>query len=86
VKENPWNSKKVAGIFSARSRREVEAAFSKIFHYGKYSDVSFDRGIIVFKEIGESERGIGKEVLKQPVAVPVSTLKTFSNVMEQVGE
>ena len=85
VKENPWNSKKVAGIFSARSRGEVEAAFSKIFHYGKYSAISFDHGINVSKKIDESARGIGKEILKQPVAVPISTLETFPNVMEHVA-
>jgi len=40
---------------------------------------------LVSKKIGESERGIGKEVLKQPVGVPVSTLETFPNVMEHVA-
>ena len=81
MKENPWNRWKVVGIFNARSKEEVEAAFQKIFHYGKYSGVSFDHGINVYKEIDQSARGITEELLKKAVAVEISTLKTFPDVL-----
>ena len=85
VKENPWDPRRVAGIFSATSRKEVEVAFSKIFHYGKYSEISFDRGMNVSKKIEDSSLGITESLLKQPVAMPVSVLKTFPGVLEHVA-
>lgn len=85
IKENPWNSKKVAGIFDARSKGEVDAAFQKIFHYGKYSIISFDHGVNVYKKIDETRRGITKEILKQPVAIDISALKSLSEMMEHVA-
>ena len=78
IKENPWNPWKVAGIFDARSKEEVDAAFPKIFHYGKYSAVSFDHGINIYKKIDESARGITKELLKEAVAVDVLHLKDLT--------
>jgi aminopeptidase N len=85
MKENPWNRWKVVGIFNARSKEEVETAFQKIFHYGKYSAVSFDHGVNVYKEIDQSARGITEELLKEPVAVEISTLKTFSDILAHVA-
>jgi aminopeptidase N len=85
MKENPWNRRKVVGIFDARSKEEVKAAFQKIFHYGKYSAVSFDHGINVYKEIDQSAHGITEELLKEPVAIEISTLKTFSNILAHVA-
>jgi len=81
MKENPWNRWKVVGIFNARSKEEVGAAFQKIFHYGKYSAVSFDHGVNVYKEIDQSTRGITEELLKKAVAVEISTLKTLPDVV-----
>jgi aminopeptidase N len=85
IKENPWNHWKVAGIFDARSKREVEAAFSKIFHYGKYSAVSFDQGINIYKKIDESERGITKSILEEAVAVEIPDLKTLPGLLDRVA-
>jgi aminopeptidase N len=84
IKENPWNSKKVAGIFNARSKGEVDAAFQKIFHYGKYSIISFDHGINVYKKIDETRCGITKEILKEPVTIDISALKSLPEMMEHV--
>ena len=81
MKEDPWNRWKVVGIFNARSKEEVGAAFQKIFHYGKYSAVSFDHGINVYKEIDQSACGITEELLKKAVAVEISTLKTLPDVL-----
>ena len=85
IKKNPWDSSKVVGIFDGRSKREVDAAFQKVFHYGKYSAVSFDHGVNVYKEADQSTRGITEELLKEPVAVDLSTLKTLPYVVERVA-
>ena len=85
MKENPWNSRKVAGIFDARSKEEVNEAFRKIFHYGKYSLLSFDHGMNTHKKMDETSRGMKEELLKPPVVVEISTLKTLAEVMERVA-
>jgi len=85
IKENPWNRWKVVGIFNARSKKEVDAAFQKIFHYGKYSAVSFDHGVNTYKEIDQSTRGITEELLKETISVEIRTLKTLSDVMAHVA-
>ncbi len=86
IKENPWDSRKVVGVFDARSEEEVKAAFQKVFHYGKYSAVSFDRGLNVYKKIDETMGGIAKELLKQATAVDISTLKPLPYVIERVAD
>jgi aminopeptidase N len=85
IKENPWNRWKVAGIIDARSKEEIRAAFQKIFHYGKYSVLSFDHGANVFKRTDESGRGITKGLYKEPAAVDLSTLGTLQGVIDRVA-
>jgi aminopeptidase N len=85
MKKNPWNAWKVAGIFNARSEEEVNDAFQKIFHYGKYSFLSFDHGINTHKKIDETSQGVKEELLKPPAAIEISTLKTLADVMEHVA-
>ncbi len=86
IKENPWNAKKVIGILNARSKREVDAAFPKIFHYGKYSILSFEDGINIYKKADKTERGLAEELIKDPVAVDTLMLKTLPYVMERVAD
>jgi aminopeptidase N len=86
IKENPWNRWKVAGIFDASSEGEVKAALPKIFHYGKYSVLSFDHGVNIFKKIDESGRGIAKGLYQEATAVDLSVLKTLEGVMDRVAD
>jgi aminopeptidase N len=86
MKENPWNPGKVVGIFDARMKEEVKAAFYKVYHYGKYSFLAFDHGINVRKKIDESNRGITKKLLKLPEGVEISTLKTLAYITDHVTD
>ncbi|BCB96363.1 hypothetical protein JZK55_12850 [Dissulfurispira thermophila] len=85
VKNNPWNYQKVVVIFSAKSKEEVDAAFRKIFHYGKYTMLSFDNGRNIYKKIDDSDRGIKVENKEQALAIDVSTIKTLSEIIEAVS-
>lgn len=82
VKENPWNPQKVVCIIHAKTREEVVDAVRKIFHYGKYSALTFDRGRNISKKIVESRRGIAMELREEPQVVDLSTLKTLKSVIE----
>ncbi len=85
VKTNPLNHQKVIGIINGRSKDEIDAAFRKIFHYGKYSALAFDMGKNIYKRIDESERGVVVNLMEQPLAVAVSDLKTLNDVINSVS-
>lgn len=85
MKNNPWNPQKVVGILYAKSKGEVDAALRKIFHYGKYSAVSFDNGRNIYKTIYETIRGIKMENKEETVAIDLSTLKTLDDIIEGVS-
>jgi aminopeptidase N len=86
VRANPWNPKKVIGIFQGKSKEEVDAAFTKIFYYGKYSAVAFDQGRNVYKMTEPTSRGMVRELVKPTAAVEISTLKDLAEVIRQVED
>ncbi len=82
IKKNPWNPERVVGLIHAQSAAEVEAAFQKIFHYGKYGSLSFSAGKNVAKKIEDSDRGMQMELRQETVAIDLSLLKTLADVIE----
>ncbi|MDI6801954.1 MAG: ChaN family lipoprotein [Thermodesulfovibrionales bacterium] len=85
AKKNPWNINKTIGIISVSSKAEADAAFKKIFHYGKYSELSFNNGRNAGKNIKESQRGISMTSFKPAVAIAVSAVKTLPDVIDAVS-
>ncbi|MEW5743882.1 MAG: ChaN family lipoprotein [Nitrospirota bacterium] len=85
VRENPWNEQQVIGIFDATSRDEVEAGFRKVFHYGKYSMLAFDKGKNIAKRIEESAQGIAVWEREQTTAVAVDAIRTLPAVIDAVA-
>jgi uncharacterized iron-regulated protein len=86
VKENPWNSDHVIGIMSSTSKDEVDAAFTKIFHYGKYTKLVFENGRNTVKEIKSSQRGLSVELKQETPVVDISALKGLADVIEAVHD
>lgn len=86
IKENPWNSDHVIGIMNGTSRDEVDAAFRKISHYGKYSKLLFEKGRNTVKETGPSQRGIIVELKAETPVVDISTLKGIADVIGSVSD
>ena len=86
VKENPWTPEKVIGIFQGKSKKEVDDGFPKIFHYGQYSEVSFEQGRNVYKATEATDRGMIRELSKPTAAVEVPTVKDSAEVIREVEE
>jgi aminopeptidase N len=85
IKKNPWDPAKSVGILSAASAGEAQSAFPKIFHYGKYSKVAFDKGHNVAATIAPSERGMRRRVKEDPPVVDLSTLETLTGMSHQLA-
>jgi uncharacterized iron-regulated protein len=85
VKNNPWAPRKVVGIINGKSREEVEEAFGKIFHYGKYSELFFDRGKNYSKKIAETDRGINVKHKDSTAAILVSAVTSPPEVFAGVS-
>jgi len=66
VAENPLNTKKVIAIAEGGSKEEVDLASEKIFHYGQYSFIRFEKGKNVENITDETEHGI-RVSLYEPV-------------------
>ncbi|MEW6599437.1 MAG: ChaN family lipoprotein [Nitrospirota bacterium] len=81
MKDNPWNPEKVIAIFNGTSKEEVDAAYRKISHYGKYSRLSFNQGTNTSKEIQDTKRGVVMEMQREASAIEVSAIKTLSDVI-----
>jgi uncharacterized iron-regulated protein len=86
IKENPWNSDHVIGIMSGTSKDEVNAAFRKIVHYGKYTKLLFENGRNTVKEIKPSQRGLHVELKPETPVIDISALKGIADVIEEVRD
>ena len=86
VMKNPWNTDKVIGIINGTSKSEVDAAFRKLRHYGKYSALEFEGGRNTGKEIEESQKGIEMKIDDEAAVIDVSVLKTLSDVINGVSD
>ncbi len=86
VKENPSDTRKVMGIFQAKSKKEVDEAYPKIGHYGKFSEVSFDQGRNVSKRTEASTRGMVKDLYPPVSAAEVSTVKDLAEVSAKIND
>ena len=82
VRKNPWNEQKVIAVIDASSAEECQAAFGKIFHYGKYSKLVFENGRNREKRIDASDRGIIWEIGQEPVVLDMSLLRRLSAALE----
>jgi aminopeptidase N len=58
IKENPLNTSKVIAIADGDSKEEVDLVSKKIFHYGKYSFIRFEKGKNIEKKTDETKQGI----------------------------
>jgi uncharacterized iron-regulated protein len=85
VRKNPWNADKVIAAINGTSREEVNAAFRKLRHYGKYSALEFEEGRNTGKAIEESQKGIEMKINEEAAVIDVSALKTLSDVIKGVS-
>jgi len=86
VRINPMNTEKVVAYANASSREEVSAVVQKIFHYGKYTTIRFERGKNVVKETAESKRGMTFDLTENVSSVMPKKSLTLEQVIDKVAE
>ncbi|MEW6417574.1 MAG: ChaN family lipoprotein [Nitrospirota bacterium] len=76
VKENPLNISKVIGIAYGDSKEEIDPVSKKIFHYGKYSFIRFEKGKNIEKKTNETKKGIKINLYEPVIGIqPQKTMK-----------
>jgi uncharacterized iron-regulated protein len=86
VKINPMNTARLVACANAASPEEVSPVVEKIFHYGKYTTIRFEKGKNVVKETAETNRGMVFK-LTEPIGsvIPKKSLN-LEEVMDRVAE
>ncbi len=85
MKKNPLNSSKVIAIASADSKEEVDLASKKIFHYGKYSYLRFEKGQNIEKKIDETEQGIRINLYKPVLGIQPRDAIKLDEIIQKIS-
>jgi aminopeptidase N len=86
VRNNPISTSKVVAYVHADSKEEVDLVAEKIFHYGKYSLLRFEKGRNVAKEIAETNRGIVFNLREQVASVEPKKSQKLSEIVDAVSD
>jgi uncharacterized iron-regulated protein len=86
IKKNPWNPGKIVAIMHGISEVEVDAAFRKLTHYGKYSFLTFKRGRNMDKKIVDTARGIRITLKEETPAIQITSVKGLSDVIRGIAD
>jgi aminopeptidase N len=79
VYKNPYSPAKRILLAHVLNKKEAEAVSGKIPHYGKYTELSFNKGKNTFKRIAATKYGI-------PVDVPAPTVAIKSRSVEKIDD
>ncbi|HEY9205622.1 MAG TPA: ChaN family lipoprotein [Candidatus Methanoperedens sp.] len=76
IVKNPLNTSKVVAVTEAGSKEEVDLASRKIFHYGQYSFIRFEKGKNVENRTDGTEQGIRISLYEPVLGIqPQKTIK-----------
>ncbi|MDP2754329.1 MAG: ChaN family lipoprotein, partial [Nitrospirota bacterium] len=85
MKKNPLNSSKVIAIASAGSKEEVDLASKKIFHYGKYSYLRFEKGQNIEKKTDETQQGIRINLYKPVLGIQPRDAIKLDEIIQKIS-
>ena len=86
VRENPLNASGVVAVASADSKEEVDAAARKIFHYGRYSFLRFEKGRNVEKQTQTTNRGIEVDLHDPVKGVQPKNTMDLGRIIQKVSD
>jgi aminopeptidase N len=86
VRINPMNTAKVVAYANAGSPEEVSAVAEKIFHYGKYTTIRFERGRNVDKETAPTNRGMVFDLAEAVESIIPRKSFALEQVVDRIAE
>jgi len=84
VYKNPYNPSKRLLLVHIKNAKELKAAGQKISHYGKYSELAFNKGKNTHKLIANSKNGISVISRQAALAVRPDTISTIEDIMPEI--
>jgi len=84
VKQNPLNTAKVVAYADGDSKEEIDPVVRKIFRYGKYSLIRFQRGENVKKETVETGRGVSFSLYEPVVGIDTRKTAKFTEILNDI--
>ncbi len=85
IKKNPLKPKLVLGLALGKDREEVNGVLPRLFHYGRYSSLSFSEGRNVDKKTAKSDRGIRVEVPPPVSGIALDTVLPLAEIISQIA-
>ncbi|MBW2030006.1 MAG: ChaN family lipoprotein [Deltaproteobacteria bacterium] len=85
VRMNPFDSAGVLGIARSKDPLEVALVIPKLFHYGGYSMVGFDKGEIKEKEFPKGRPGMRFDVPASVTGIEVKSLLPLARIISKVA-
>jgi len=86
VKRHPYNDQEVIVLINAKDKNQAQLVARKLSHYGKYSQLSFNDGKLIFKEIAESKNGIQLFTQTPTRAIQPSKTQSLDNIVTNLGD
>ncbi len=85
VRNNPLNTLKVAVSVRADSKEEADLAAEKIFHYGTYSMLQFEKGKNIAKETAETSRGMVFNISEPAAGVEPKKTSNLAEIIDTIA-
>lgn len=80
VRRNPWDPSRVVGVLHLRSADDAEVSWPELLRQQDAASVSIDRGALLTRTDGDSERGIVMELRRKAGAIEIGALRTVDEV------
>ncbi|MBW1997684.1 MAG: ChaN family lipoprotein, partial [Deltaproteobacteria bacterium] len=85
VRMNPFDSEGVLGLALAKDPGEVSLVITKLFHYGGYSMVEFEKGRIKEKVSPKASRGIRFDVPPPVTGIEMKSLLPLNEIISKAA-
>lgn len=84
IKKNPLNTSNVLAVVHADSKEEVDLTAEKLVHFGDYSFIRFEKGIIVENRTDDSENGIVVDLYEPIKVIQPKSGQTLDEIIENI--
>ncbi|MGQ9499374.1 MAG: ChaN family lipoprotein [Dissulfurimicrobium sp.] len=84
VRPNPSSPDEVAVVIKASSEMELAAIETKLFHYGKYSFLRFENGVVVDKRQKDVKGGISLEIIPEVSGIASKDISSLDEILDKI--